>query len=221
MAARGRRPARRSNSQTANRRSCVGSRRIASSSSSLHSANAPPVSVSRLRSSPRIALISAARERAADAHRFAGRLHLRARARIGERELVERPARDLHDAVVERRFVGGFRDAGDGVGDLVERLAERDARRDLRNRIAGRFRCQRRAARDARVDLDDCVFAALGMQRELNVAAALDVERADDVDAGACAASGTRGRRASAMARRRSNRRCARRPDRCSPCCRR
>ncbi len=55
-------------------------RRRASSSSSLHSANALPVSVSRSRSSPRTAFISAAPKVRADAHRFAGRLHLRSRA---------------------------------------------------------------------------------------------------------------------------------------------
>ena len=122
-------------------------------------------------------------EAAADAHRLAGRLHLRAEAEIGQRELVERPARELDHAVIERRLVGGLGDPGDGVGDLVERVAERDLGRDLGDRIAGRFRGQRRRTRDARVDLDDLVLAAVGVQRELDVAAALYVERADDVDA--------------------------------------
>ena len=122
-------------------------------------------------------------EGAADAHRLAGRFHLRTEAKIGQRKLVERPARKLHDAVVEGRFVGRFGDAGNGIRNLVERLAERDQRRDLRNRVARRFGCQRRGTRNARVDLDDLIFAAVGMQRELDVAAALHVERADDVDA--------------------------------------
>ncbi len=124
-------------------------------------------------------------EGAADAHRFAGRFHLGAEPRIGARKLIERPARDLHDDVVERGLVGRFGDTGDGILDFVERHPERDFRRDLRDRIAGRFRGERRTPADARVDFDDVVLAALGVQRELDVAAAFDFQGPDDVEAGA------------------------------------
>ena len=67
-------------------------------------------------SRPRTALSRAAAERASDGHDLAGGLHLRAEACVGERELVERPARDLDDAVVERGLEGGLRHAGDGIG---------------------------------------------------------------------------------------------------------
>ena len=66
--------------------------------------------------------------------------------RIGERKLVEGPARNLHDDVVERRLVCGFRHAGNGIRNLVERLTERDPRRDFRDRIARRFRGERRTS---------------------------------------------------------------------------
>ena len=58
---------------------------------------------------------------------------------VAERELVEGPARDLDDAVVERRLEGGGRLAGDGVRDLVERLADGDLGGDARDRVAGRL----------------------------------------------------------------------------------
>ena len=43
-------------------------------------------------------------ERAADAHRLADRLHLRAERPVGAGELLEREARELDDDVVERRL---------------------------------------------------------------------------------------------------------------------
>ena len=79
---------------------------------------------------------------------------------VAAAELVERPARDLDDAVVERRLEGGRRLAGDGVGHLVEPPADRDLGRDAGDRVAGRLRGQRRGAADARVDLDHGVVEA-------------------------------------------------------------
>ncbi len=72
-----------------------------------------PVSVSTLEIEAADRLDQRGAERAADAHRFAGRFHLRSQTRVGERKLVERPARNLDDDVVERRLVRGFGDAGD------------------------------------------------------------------------------------------------------------
>jgi hypothetical protein len=114
---------------------------------------------------------------------IARRFHLRTETRIGAGKLIERPARYFYDDVIERRFVSGFRYARHGILDLVERHAERDLGRDFRDRISRRFRSERGTARDARIDFDNVVFAALGMQRELDVATTLDVQRANDVDA--------------------------------------
>ena len=111
----------------------------ASSSSSLHSRERAAGERLELEVEPAHRLHQRGGEGAADPHRLAGRLHLRSEAEIGQRKLVERPARDLHHAVVERRLVGRFGDPGDGVGDLVERVAERDLGRDLGDRIPGRF----------------------------------------------------------------------------------
>ena len=94
-------------------------------------------------------------EGAADRHRLADRLHLRRQRPVGLRELLEVPARDLDDDVVDGRLEGGRREARDVVRDLVEVIAERELGGDLRDREAGRLRRERRRARHARVHLDD------------------------------------------------------------------
>ena len=128
-------------------------------------------------------------EGAVDRHHLAGRLHLRPERAVGRGELVERPAWDLHDDVVQSGLESGRRLLGDGVGDLVEPFADRDLRRDASDRIARRLRCERRRPRDPRVHLDDVVRdqrlrvsdgRAVGIERELDVAAAFDAERAND-----------------------------------------
>ncbi len=99
-------------------------------------------------------------------------------------ELLEREPRHLDHDVVERRLEAGRRLARDVVGDLVERVADRELRGDLRDREAGGLRRERRGPRDARVHLDDDHAAVVGVDRELDVAAAgVDADLADDVDA--------------------------------------
>ena len=121
---------------------------------------------------------------------------------VAEGELVEGPARDLHHAVVQRRLEGRRRALRHRVRDLVQALADGDLRRDARDRVARRLARQRGAARHARVDLDDVVRRQLDAvarrrvravrpgpghdvrprrQPELDVAAAFDAQRADDL----------------------------------------
>ena len=128
-------------------------------------------------------------EGAVDRHHLARRLHLRAEPAVGIAELVERPARDLHHDVVERRLERRGRPLRHRVRDLVEALADRDLRRDAGDRVARRLRGERRAAGDARVHLDDVVRdlrvrvrrrSLVRVEGELHVAATLDAERADD-----------------------------------------
>ena len=125
-------------------------------------------------------LVERRAEGAVDGHHLAGRLHLAAERAVGGRELVEREARQLDDDVVERRLEGGDRRAGDDVGDLGQPPPDGDLGRDPRDRVAGRLAGERRRARHARVDLDHRVLGRVGRERELDVAAALDAERADD-----------------------------------------
>ena len=72
-------------------------------------------------------------ERAADRHRLAHRLHLRRQRAIGLRELLEVPARDLDDDVVDGRLERRRRDARDVVresrrGDSRARAWRRSSR---------------------------------------------------------------------------------------------
>ena len=125
------------------------------------------------------------RERAADAHRLADRLHLRAERLVGARELLEREARELDDDVVERRLEARRCRPREVVRDLVERVADGELRGDLRDRVAGRLRGERRRARDARVHLDHADLARRAVAGELDVrAAALDPDGADHADRG-------------------------------------
>ena len=117
----------------------------------------------------------------ADGHDLARGLHLCAEAAGRADELVERPLGEFHDDVVERRLKAGAGLAGDVILNFIERIAEGDLRRDLCDRVAGRLRRERGRARHAGVDLDDGVVKAVGIERELAVAAADDVERGDDV----------------------------------------
>ena len=116
-------------------------------------------------------------ERAADAHDLARGLHLRAERVGGGRELIEREARQLCDHVVQRRLERGRRVSD---GDLVEVHADGDLGRDARDGIAAGL--ARRRAGDAGVDLNEEVLRGLGVERKLHVAAALDLQRADDLD---------------------------------------
>ena len=120
-----------------------------------------------------------------DRHHLARRLHLAAERPVGAGELVEREARQLDHDVVERRLERGHGRAGHDVRDLGEAAPDGDLRRDPGDRVAGRLRGERRRARDARVDLDHRVLGRVGRERELDVAAALDPERADDRQRGA------------------------------------
>ena len=125
-------------------------------------------------------------EAAIDRHHLPRCLHLRASAALAEWELVERPARDLDDDVVERRLEGRRCLSGHAIRDLVERFADRDLCGNPRDGVAGGLGGERRAARHARVYLDDVVrwtAAGIGLplgdlmarrERELDIAPALD-----------------------------------------------
>src|SRR5262249_52262797 len=101
----------------------------------------------------------------------------RAERTVCQRELIERPARNLDDHIVQRRLEGGHRLAGHLVADLVQPPADGDLRRDPRDGIASRLRGQCRATGDTRIDLDDIEVERAGVERELDIAATLYTER--------------------------------------------
>ena len=113
---------------------------------------------------------------AAYAHDFAGRLHLRGERVIGLREFVKGKARHLGDDVVECRLKGG---RCIGQRNFVESHADPDFGGDAGDGVAARLGRQRRRAGDARIDLDQVVLEGAGIQRELDIAAALDLKGAD------------------------------------------
>ena len=116
--------------------------------------------------------------RAADRHHLARGLHLRAQLVRGVRKLVEREAGHLRHHVVQRRLERRRR-VGDA--DFVERQPHGDLRTHTRNRVARGLRRQGRRTRHARVHLDQVVFERERIQRELHVAAPLDLQRTDDL----------------------------------------
>src|SRR5207248_7492312 len=99
-------------------------------------------------------------------------------------ELVERPARDLDDAIIQSRLEAGERLAGDGVRNLIQAQADCYFGGDASDRIAGRLRGQRRGPTHARVHLDHEILEAAWVERELHVTAALDPQSANDVQRG-------------------------------------
>ncbi len=123
-------------------------------------------------------------EAVGDGHDLAGGLHLSAQRAARARKLVEGPLGEFDHHVVQRRLKAGAGLARDLVFDLVQRVAQRDLGGDLGDGIAGGLAGQRRRAGHAWVDLDDGVFEAVGIQRELAVAAAHDAQRRDDVQRG-------------------------------------
>ncbi len=123
-------------------------------------------------------------ERAADCHHLADRFHLRRQPVVGLLEFLECEARHLGDHVIDRRLE---RRRGLSTGDIVlqfvERVADGELGRDLGDRKAGRLRRQRRAARHARIHLDDDHASVVGVDRELHVrSAGVDADLAQHRD---------------------------------------
>ena len=129
-------------------------------------------------------LLEALRKGSTDGHDLADGLHLRAEHAGGSGELLERPARNLGDDVVDHRLEarrrGPLRGLGDVVGDLVEGVADGEPGGDLGDREPGRLRGEGRRSRDPRVHLDDDLTARARFDGELHVrAAGLDADAPD------------------------------------------
>src|SRR6266704_2337168 len=103
-------------------------------------------------------------ERSVDGHGLAGGLHLGVDGPVGGGELVEGPARKLHNQVIEGWLERGRRLSRNRVGDLVEALPYGDFGGYPRDWIPGRFGRQRGRAADAWVDLDHRVGMRLRIE---------------------------------------------------------
>ena len=123
-------------------------------------------------------------EGASDGHDLSGALHLGAEVAVHGAELVEGPAGDLDDHVVDGRLEGGIGGAGDLVGDLVEGVSDGDLGGDAGDWISRGLGCQRGGPGHPRVDLDEPVVPVGRVERELDVASSLDAQLADDLERG-------------------------------------
>ena len=117
-------------------------------------------------------------EAPADAHDLAGRLHLRAQRIVGVRKLVEGEARHFRHHIIQCRLKRG---GSVGEPDFFERHPDADFGGNAGNRISARFRRESRGAGNARVDFNEVILERVRVERKLDVAAALDFQRADDL----------------------------------------
>ena len=115
---------------------------------------------------------------AADGHDLAGGLHLGGQAVVGGGELVEGEAGQLGDDIVDAGLEGG---GGGGDHDLVQGQTHGHLGGDPGDGVAGGLGGQGGGAGDSGVDLDEVVFEGVGIQGELDVAAAGDLQLPDDL----------------------------------------
>ena len=122
-------------------------------------------------------------EVAAQSHGFTHGFHGRGQRGIGTRELLERETRHLGDHVVDSRFKRGRRRLRDIVLDFVKRITQGKLRGDFSDREARGFRRERGRTGDTRIHFDDDDAASLGVDGELDVAAArVNAHTTDDGD---------------------------------------
>ena len=114
-----------------------------------------------------------------DAHNLAGGLHLGAQLIGSGSKFVKGKPGQLGNHIVQTRRKGGV-----GVGDLdfLQRHSHGDFGRDPGNGITGSLGSQRRRPGNPGIDLNEIVFGGIGVQGELDVAAALDSQFPDDLD---------------------------------------
>ena len=119
-----------------------------------------------------------------DGHDLTGSLHLGAQLAAGVGKLVEGPLGHLHHDVVQRGLKAGAGFSGNVVFDLVQGVAQGDFGGDLGDGITGGLGGQGGGAADTGVHLNDRIFKAVRVQRQLHVAAAHDAQMSDDVQRG-------------------------------------
>ncbi|CAB4858254.1 unannotated protein [freshwater metagenome] len=114
-------------------------------------------------------LLEAFGERSPDRHYLTDTLHLRAEHARGSRQLLEGPARDLRDHVVDGRLEACRRHLRDVVGNLVEAVADRKLCCNLRDREACCLGGKRARTGDPGVHLNDDLLTRAWVDRELHV----------------------------------------------------
>ena len=117
----------------------------------------------------------------ADAHDFAGGLHLGAQSVGSGGELVEGEPGQLGNHIVQAGLEGSV-----GVGnlDVFQCHAHGDLGSDPGDGVAGSLGSQSGGAGHTGVDLDQVVLGGVGVQGKLHVAAAFDLQFPNDLDGG-------------------------------------
>ena len=119
-------------------------------------------------------------ECAAYGHHLADTLHRRAEQFRHAVELVQVPARDLADDVIQRRLEACRGDLRHRILYLVQAVSETELRRHECQRITRSLRREGARTRQSGIDLDDTVILRLGIQSILHVALAHDTYVSDD-----------------------------------------
>ena len=114
-------------------------------------------------------------ETATDGHHFPDGFHLQSEGVIGTFELIEIPARHLHDDVVECRFKVCRGCLGDLVLQFIEGKAEGQFRSDLGDRIPGGLGGECGGAAYAGIDLDGNDLFRFRIEGELHITATGEV----------------------------------------------
>ena len=127
------------------------------------------------------ALQQALLEGSANAHSFAGGLHLGAEAVIGIGELIKGEPGHFGNDIVQSRFKSR---TGVGQGNFIQRHTHADFGRNPGDRIAAGLGGQCGAAGNSGVYFDQIVLEGVRIQRELHVAAALNLQRPDQLQSG-------------------------------------
>ena len=116
-----------------------------------------------------------------DGHDLTRCLHLGAELTGRACKFIKGPLGELTYNIVNRRLKACDRLAGNVVVDFVQRIAECQLRRDLCDRITGCLGSKCGGTGDTRVDFNNGVFKAVGVQRKLTVTAADDTDGGNDI----------------------------------------
>ena len=116
---------------------------------------------------------------AANAHYLARCLHLCSQQIAGRGELIKRETREFCNDIIKR---GLHSRRTTGNRNVLKRHSEGDFCCHPGNGIAAGFACRCGGTADPWIDLNQVVFAAVGIKGKLNIAAAFDFQLPNDLD---------------------------------------
>ena len=117
----------------------------------------------------------------ADGHDLAGGLHLGGQSTLCADKFIEGQTGHLHNTVVQHGLKAGLGLSGNGIGNLIQGITQSDLRCHLGNGVACSLGSQCGGTADTGIYLDHAIFKAFRMQGILDVAAAGNVQLADDI----------------------------------------